>query len=265
MASGFSWRRPPRSLALPQNEVHVWCASLDLDPVDLEDLRATLTSDERARAARFHFPKDQQHFVTARGTLRMILARYLDRAPAQLEFCYGPFGKPELAPSLDAAGIRFNLSHSQGLALYAVTRHYEIGVDLEGVRANFAWEEIASRYFAPQEVEALRLVPAPSRAGAYLNCWTRKEAFVKARGEGLSLPLDQFEVSVTPGEPARLLRITGDPQEASQWSFQQLEPAPGFVAAIAVRAARCEFKHWEWKEAGLLAAARLLRCEGEEK
>ena len=247
MASEFSWSRPPRSLALLQNEVHVWRANLGVDPIDLEQLRATLTSDERARAVRFHFPKDQQHFVAARGTLRMILARYLDRAPAQFEFCYSPFGKPELVSSANAEGLRFNLSHSQGLALYALTRGHDIGVDLEGVRANFPWEDIARRYFAPREVEALRLLPAPSRAEAFLNCWTRKEAFVKARGEGLSVPLDQFEVSVAPGEPARLLRTTGDPQEASHWSFQQLEPGPGFVAAVAVRAARCEFKLWEQK------------------
>lgn len=245
MASAFSWRRPPRTLALPQNEVHVWRAKLDLGSIDLEHAEASLSSDERARAARFHFLKDQLRYVAARGTLRMIMARYIDRAPAQFEFCYGPFGKPELAPGHNPDGIRFNLSHSQGLALYAITRDHEIGVDLESVRANIAWEDIARRYFAPREVEALRSVPASSRAGAFLNCWTRKEAFVKARGEGLSLPLDQFEVSVAPGEPARLLRTTGDPQEASQWSFQQLEPAPGFVAAIAVRTARCEFKLWE--------------------
>jgi 4'-phosphopantetheinyl transferase len=245
MPSEFLWRRPPSALALPQNEVHVWRANLGLDAIDLEQMQATLGPDERARAARFHFPKDQQHFVAAHGTLRMILARYLNRAPDQFEFRYGPFGKPELAPRGDAGGIRFNLTHSQGLALYAITLDHDIGIDLEGVRPNFAWGEIASRYFAPSEVEALRLVPAPLRAGAFLSCWTRKEAFVKARGEGLSLPLDQFEVSVTPGEHARLLRITSDPQEASQWSFQQLEPAPGFVAAIAVGAARCEFKLWE--------------------
>jgi 4'-phosphopantetheinyl transferase len=223
----------------------VWRANVDLDPIDLEHLRAVLNSDERARAARFHFPKDQQHFVAARGTLRMILSRYLDRAPAQLEFCYGPYGKPELAPSDDAHGLRFNLAHSQGLALYAITRDHQIGIDLEGRRSNSDWEQIASRLFAPREAEALRLVPAASRAGAFLNCWTRKEAFVKARGEGLSLPLDQFEVSVAPDEPARLLRTTGDPQEAAQWSIRELEPAPGYIAAIAVRAPRCEFKLWE--------------------
>lgn len=245
MESRSSWRLPSDSLALPQNEVHVWRANVDLDPTDLEHLRGVLNSDERARAARFHFPKDQQHFEAARGTLRMILARYLDRAPAQLEFIYGPYGKPELAPGDNADGLRFNVSHSQGLALYAITRYYQIGVDLEGVRANFAWEDIAGRCFAPREVEALRLLPAASRAGAFLNCWTRKEAFVKALGAGLSLPLDQFEVSLAPGEPARLLRTTGDSQEASQWSIRELEPAPGYIAAIAVRAARCEFKLWE--------------------
>jgi len=245
MPSRCSWRCPPPSLALPPSEVHVWRATLDLDPIELERMQATLTSDERARAARFRFSKDQQHFVAARGILRMILARYLNRAPAQFEFRYGPAGKPELAPGGDAEGLRFNLSHSRGLALYALTRGHEIGVDVEGVRADFAWEEIASRFFAPREVEALRLVPGPSRAEAFFHCWTRKEAFVKAGGKGLALPLDQFEVSLAPGEPARLLRTTGDPQEASQWSLQELEPAPGYLAAIAVRAPKWELKLWE--------------------
>jgi 4'-phosphopantetheinyl transferase len=245
MISRYSWLRAPDYLTLPQNEVHVWRATLDLDDIELERLRATLSSDERDRAARFHFPKDQQHFVAARGTLRRILARYLDRAPEQFEFCYNPFGKPELAPGGDTDGLRFNLSHSQGMALYAFIRDYEIGVDLEGVRADFEWEDIAKRSFSPGEVEALRFVPAPLRAEAFFNCWTRKEAFVKARGEGLSLPLDQFEVSVAPGEPARLLRTTGDLQEASQWSIRELEPDPGYSAAIAVRAPSWEFKLWE--------------------
>jgi 4'-phosphopantetheinyl transferase len=216
-----------------------------LDPIDLERAQTTLSSEERARAARFHFPQDRRHFVAAHGILRTILPRYLGRAPAQLEFCNGAAGKPELAPGCKADGLRFNLSHSQGLALFAITRDHEIGVDLEGVRADFAWEEIASRFFAPREVEALRLVPAPSRAEAFFNCWTRKEAFVKARGEGLSIPLDQFEVSLAPGEPARLLRTTGDPQEASNWSIRELEPAAGYIAAIAVRAQRYELKLWD--------------------
>jgi|SRR5208282_4898705 len=245
MASRLLWRHPPPSLALPPSEVHVWRANLDLDSVELERAQATLTSDERARAARFHFPKDQHCFIAARAALRTILARYIDRTPAQIEFCYGPSGKPELPPGSDTDGLCFNLSHSQGLALYAITRHCEIGVDLEGVRANFAWEEIASRFFAPREVEALRLVPSRSRAEAFFNCWTRKEAFVKARGEGLSFPLDQFEVSVAPGEPARLLRTMGDPQEASHWSIRELEPSAGYVAAIAVRALGWEIELWE--------------------
>jgi len=117
--------------------------------------------------------------------------------------------------------------------------------DREGVRAHFAWEEIASRFFVPREVEALRLVPGPSGTEAFFHCRARKEALVKARGEGFSLPLDQFAVSLAPGEPARLLRITGDPQEASQWSLQELEPAPGYLAAIAVRAPKWELKLWE--------------------
>ena len=127
----------------------------------------------------------------------MILARYLDRAPDQFEFCCNQFGKPELAPSGDTGGLRFNLSHSQGLALYALVRDHEIGVDLECVRADFEWEDIASRSFSPAEVEALQMVPAALRAEAFFHCWTH--------------------------------------QEASQWSLRELDPAPGYKAAIAVR------------------------------
>jgi 4'-phosphopantetheinyl transferase len=245
MISRFSWRRSPQSLALPAGEVHVWRSNLDLDPIELGCVQSNLSWDERARAARFHFPKDQRRFLAARGTLRTLLARYVDYAPAQFEFCYGPSGKPELEPGCNATGIRFNLSHAQGLALYAITRDRAIGVDLEQVQADVAWKEIASRFFAPREVEGLGLVPAPSGAEAFFNCWTRKEAFVKARGEGLSLPLNQFEVSLAPGEPARLLCTTGDPQEASNWSIQELEPAAGYIGAIAVRAQRYELKLWD--------------------
>jgi 4'-phosphopantetheinyl transferase len=235
---------------LPENEVHVWRATLDVASTDLERLRATLSSDEQARAARFHFPKDQHHFIAARGTLRTILARYFNRAPAQIEFRYSPHGKPELARGSEAERLRFNLSHSQGLALYAITRDHAIGVDLESVQANRDWEQIAARHFAPRELEALRLVPAASRAAAFLNCWTRKEAFVKARGEGLSLPLDQFEVSLAPGEPARLLSTSGDPLEAARWSIRELDPDPGYIGAVAVRALGWELKLWEFAALG---------------
>jgi 4'-phosphopantetheinyl transferase len=249
MTSQLAWCRPPRSLTLAENEVHVWRAALDLDSAGLERAQATLSPDERDRAARFYFPSGQRHFIAARGILRAILARYLDREPAQFEFGYGPAGKPELAPG-EAEGLHFNLSHAQGLALYAIARYRQVGVDLERVRAGYAWEEIAARFFAPGEVTALRSVPAALQCEAFFNGWTRKEAFVKAWGQGLSLPLDQFEVSLVPGQPARLLHVAGDPEEATRWSIRELEPAPGYAAAVAVRAQEWELKLWEFSERG---------------
>jgi len=239
MNSQLSWRPAPRSLTLPENEVHVWRVALELDTGELKRIQSTLSSDERVRVARLLFPKDQQRFVAARGFLRTILARYLDREPARIDFRYGPFGKPELAPVCAADGLRFNVSHCEGLALCVITRHHEIGVDIERVRGDFAWEEIAERFFAPREVEALRSVPAALQYQAFFNCWTRKEAFVKARGEGLALGFDQFEVSLVPGDRVRLLRRAGDPEEASRWSIHEVEPASGYVAAVAVRAQGC--------------------------
>ena len=244
MTLQLSWLPPPRSLNLPPGEVHVWRAALDLEPAALESAQATLAAEERDRAARFHFARDRQRFIAARANLRAILARYLHREPAQFEFVTSPSGKPELAPGGEAYGLRFNVSHAQGLALYAITRHHPIGVDLERVRLDFAWEEIAERFFAPGELAALRSVPAALQCEAFFHGWARKEAFVKATGEGLSLPLDRFEVSLIPGEPARLLRTAGDPLEASRWRIQELEPAPGYVGAVAARAQEWALKLW---------------------
>jgi 4'-phosphopantetheinyl transferase len=206
----------------------------------------TLSSDERARASRFHFEQHQRHFIAAHGILRTILARYLGREPASLEFCNGPLGKPKLPAGSEAKGLCFNSSHSRGLALYAVTCHCDVGVDVEYIRDGFAWEEVADRFFAPGEVEALRAAPAGSQYQAFFNYWTHKEAVMKASGEGLSLPLRQFEVSLAPGEPTRLLYVDGDSQEASQWSVRELAPAAGYIGAVALRAHGWTPKLWDF-------------------
>jgi 4'-phosphopantetheinyl transferase len=142
--------------------------------------------------------------------------------------------------------LSFNLTHSHQLALYAVTRRREIGVDLEYVRADFADEQIAERFFSPREVAALRTVPENLLKEAFFHCWTRKEAYVKAKGEGLSIPLDQFDVSLAPGEPALLLSTRDDPQEADRWSLQALFPGSGYVAALAVEGRTWRLKCWQW-------------------
>jgi 4'-phosphopantetheinyl transferase len=245
MRSGLQWRSLPDILKLPDNEVHIWRATLELSPMDLSKLEENLSADERARAARFCFAKDRRHFVAARGVLRNILARYLHRDPDRLEFSYSASGKPTLRSE---SGVRFNLSHSGGLALYAITHNREIGVDLERGRSDFAWQEVAERFFSPREVDVLRSLPEGTQCDAFFECWTRKEAYLKARGEGLLLGLNTFEVSVDATEVPALLSSEGDAQEALGWSFREFVPEAGYMAALAVKGHEWTLRFWQWPE-----------------
>jgi 4'-phosphopantetheinyl transferase len=164
-----------------------------------------------------------------------MLARYLETAPHEIQFSYSPHGKPELAiTTSQARPLNFNLAHSGGLALYAFTRVGAIGVDLEQVRPDITGDDIARRFFSSNEVARLTNLPANLRHQAFFNCWTRKEAFIKAKGIGLSLPLDQFDVTLAPDEPAELLRTRWDENEASRWSLKAIDVGPGYIAAVAV-------------------------------
>jgi 4'-phosphopantetheinyl transferase len=242
------WSRPPVSLSLEQADVHVWRARLDQPPAVVERLAPTLTHDERARSERFYFERDRASFVVARGVLRKILGLYIGRPPAQLRFCYGPRGKPALADGPDTGALRFNLSHSRGLALYAVTRGREVGVDIEWMRPDVATTDVARRVFSPSERATLHSLPVERQHEAFFNGWTRKEAFIKATGEGLSRPLDEFDVSIAPGEPACLLATQVDPREVSRWSLQELLPGPGYRAALVVEGTGWRLACWLWPD-----------------
>lgn len=241
------WHDPPATLTLGLDEVHVWRASLNLDAPRLHSLLETLADDERARASRFHFPKDRDHFIAGRGILRTILARYLPHHPADVRFHYGARGKPALTEAFEGDRLGFNVSHSHGLALYAVTRTRELGVDLEHIQPRLQ-EGIAERFFSPREVAAFRALPPDQQSEAFFACWTRKEAYVKAKGDGLALGLSQFDVSLVPGEPPALLRTEGDPEEAFRWSLRALAPAPGYAAALCVEGHDWHLTCWEWPE-----------------
>jgi len=243
------WHSAPETLTLSSHEVHVWRAALDVPESDVRRLWDTLAEDERRRAARFVFQRDRTHFVVARGLLRVLLGRYLEHDPQRLHFIYGHNGKPELATDVEGTGLRFNVSHSHGLALYAVTRRREIGVDVERIRPAVAQETIAEHFFSPREVAVLRALPAALQATAFFACWTRKEAYIKARGDGLALPLDQFTVSLAPGEPAALLSTAWDPQEAARWALHDLAPGPGYMAAVAVAGHDWQLTCWAGAEA----------------
>lgn len=240
------WGSPPAGWALSSDDVHVFCACLDQPASRLQHLAQTLSADERLRAERFHFEQDRKHFIIGRGLLRTILGSYLDIEPSQLQFCYGSYGKPVLAETFGKGKLRFNLSHSQGLALYAITREREIGVDIEHVRPVPEAEQIADRFFCERESAVFRALPPSQKPKAFFNCWTRKEAYIKAIGDGLAWPLDQIEVSLAPGEPARLLSIAGDPSSAQRWEILELTPACSYVAALAVEGHNWRISCWQW-------------------
>jgi 4'-phosphopantetheinyl transferase len=242
------WSPAPKDLLLAANEVHVWRAQLDLPSSQVQRLRAILTEDEVDRANRFSFEILRQRFIAARGALRSILSRYITIFPGHLRFLYNQYGKPFLAPEFSSYLLNFNLSHSGSMALYAMTRNKEIGVDVERVRSNFEYEEIAERFFSANEVAILRTIPAEQKLEAFYNCWTRKEAYIKAHGKGLSIPLDSFDVSFAPGEPAVLLHTKDEPQERSLWTLRDIQPGPGYVGALAVKGIGCRLKYWEWNQ-----------------
>lgn len=229
-------------LTLGVNEVDVWRADLELGPPELYRLRETLSPDELDRAARFHFPEDRQRFIAARGILRDILARYLGCPPAALHFSYSVFGKPSLASHYTAEGLQFNLSHSGSIALYAVARQREVGIDIERIEPQFAAEGIEEKFFSSNEVARLRLLPPSAQLEGFFNCWTRKEAYVKARGGGLQIPLDSFEVALAPGEPATFLS-----EAEPGWSLQALTLDPDYAAALAVEGNDWQLRLWQWQ------------------
>jgi 4'-phosphopantetheinyl transferase len=244
-ASIPQWLAPPESPELSGKEVHVWRAVLDQPPDYTRSLMQILADDEAARAEKFYFPRDRTRFTVARGTLRVILARYLSCEPSALQFSYSQYGKPALAGEFALAGLSFNLAHSAGMALYALARGQEIGVDVEHMRV-LEYEQVSERFFSPYEVSVLRALPPETRQEAFFRCWTRKEAYLKARGKGLSLPLDSFDVSLAPGEPPALLNIREEGQEPSCWSLYDLSFDPGYAAALAIKGHPAYIHCWQW-------------------
>ena len=214
-------------------------------PPDLQEkyLR-TLDTDERARAARFHFDKHRRHFVVGRGFLRTLLARYLDATPEGVRFSYGPYGKPALDGEHRESSLRFNASHSGEWAVYGFVQDHEIGVDVEYVKQDFATDEIAERFFSAGEIKKLNALTDDEKPAAFFRCWTRKEAYIKAIGSGLSHPLDTFDVTLAPGEPAALLRVQRDPEAVARWSLFDLDVEHGYAAALAVDGAVSVLRQW---------------------
>lgn len=246
----YQYSRPasPKNFVLKNGEIHVWRASLETS--DFHNLLNTLTSDERERAERFYFKKDRENFIIARGALRTILSCYLDIEPSQIKFDYGQHGKPQIASMSCKEPLFFNLSHSHGLVLYAITRWGNIGIDVEFIRYDYPCEKIAKAFFSNSEYAIINALPTPIKHKTFFTYWTLKEAYIKAIGEGLMCPLDQIEILISPNEIAAKLKIKGNPlDESISWSLQKLTSNPGYVAALAVKGSGCfQIKYFNWPE-----------------
>jgi 4'-phosphopantetheinyl transferase len=251
-----AWLPAPADLALGPREIHVWRLPLAQPPAQLAILARTLNQDERARAARFHFERDRTAFTAARGALRTLTGRYTGHPPDELVFGYQDKGKPYLtAPSSD---VRFNVSHSGEFALLAFTRGREVGVDVERRRPIDDLLSLANISFSRQEYATFVGLPAHDQPVAFFSCWSRKEAFIKTTGEGVS-QLNDFDVSLRPGEPARLLRVKDVDLAEQRWSLQDLPVITDYAAAIVVErttSGDLRIECWDWPPASPIDTGR---------
>ena len=234
-----------QSLKAP--DVHIWHTSLEQSGEAVHALKAILSEEELKRAERFHFDQHRRHFIAGRGILRQLLSLYSGIEPGQLQLEYTRNGKPFLPGMEDESGIRFNLSHSGGMAVYAFTRGREVGIDIEHQRPIDDIDRIAERNFSAKEYTTFGTLPEGERLEAFYLCWTRKEAFIKAIGEGISFPLQQFDVTLIPGEPAQLLSVNGSSEKARCWSMHNLTIAEGYAAALVIDGSNCILTQHKWE------------------
>lgn len=238
-----SWTSSSIHPTLSGDEVHVWRVSLDQPAADHALL---LSSDEQMRAERFRFERERRRFTVGRGALRIILGRYLNASPEDLVFEYGANGKPTLSTRSLQPELCFNLSHSEELMLLAVTQKREVGIDLEYIRPNLDVEKLGEQFFSPSERAELDALPSEKRLNSFFSGWTRKEAYLKARGDGMTYPSDQFSVSMDCDQPARLLAAKDDLRELTRWSFHALTPAPGYIGTLAVEGHGWDLVQWHF-------------------
>jgi 4'-phosphopantetheinyl transferase len=243
------WPSPPDVLSVAWEDVHVWAISLQISSVALGHFAIMLAPNERQRADAFHFDRDRDRYMAGRGTLRTILARYLNTHPRTIALEYGPHGKPTLAERFARSRLQFNLAHCEDRAVLAVARGRAVGIDLERVRSMDDAQEMAADFCSPRENDEFQCLPPIDRDAAFFRLWTRKEAWLKATGEGVGRSLDKVEVSFRKGQAPCFIRL---PEEAGPpaggWRLHELTPAPGFVAALALPGQEARVSCWNWKQ-----------------
>ena len=242
------WSIPPADLIMTGDEVHIWQINLDQPDSMVQELTQVLSAHELTRAKRFYFEQDRRRFIVGRSQLRFILGRYLDCEPDSVQFCYGPNGKPALVSHSNAQRntLHFNLSHSQGLALCALAWNWEVGIDLEYIRPLPTSEQLAQRFFSPEEHAFIQALPANEQPRAFFRLWTCKEAYLKAIGKGLPFLLKYVKVALTE-ESAQLVGVPYDNQTGAPWSLQAFTPAPNYLAALAVKGHDWRLSYRQWQ------------------
>jgi 4'-phosphopantetheinyl transferase len=226
------------------HDVHIWLVHLDGDPTWLDHGQSSLSVGEQDRAAKFKFERDRRRYIIAHVALRSILAGYLDVNPSDLDYALGPNGKPDLSDRVGARGVRFNLSHSGAAALIAVTADREIGVDIEYVKKDFPIHEVAERFFTRQEIAALKQLPEHLHSEAFFKCWTSKEAYLKAKGTGLSGKLDEVEIHLTPEQTVQVKGRIPD------WTLREVAVDKEYIAALVVAGDECPIARYRWQPPG---------------
>lgn len=238
------WLSLPDNLTLSDEEAHIWRADLEHDVCFQSSYLKILSPDEKNRAQKFRFTRDSRNFIIARGILRSLIGKYLEINPAEISFQYSEFGKPGIA---DNHSLQFNISHSQNIALFAFIKKHHVGVDVEFVNPAIDVKDIAEKFFSTNEIMKLLALPEKQQTLGFFNCWTRKEAFIKAVGEGLSFPLNKFEVSLEPDKPAKLLAAEWEPKDVSKWSIYSISPGLNFVGSLAIEGLVEKVKFWNWQ------------------
>lgn len=239
------WSQGPAVLACQTGGVDVWKVRLD-EPETAGSQASILSPDEKARVGRFHFEKDRVYFMRCRSSLRRLLAGYLQVPAAEICFKYLSGGKPQIADYQNRRALEFNVSHSGSVALIAVGSEQRIGVDIEKIRLDVDAGALAERFFSVRERAGLRALPDHLRVAGFFACWTRKEAFLKATGDGLSFPLADFSVSTGPDVSAQLEEIRGDAKIGKKWFMADLSVGNGYRAAVASDTSRCVVNTYAW-------------------
>lgn len=241
-----AWNEPPIRPLLSGNDVHIWRAVLDVPGWRVQEFKEKLSVEERIKSEKFRFERDRSRFIAARGILRLILGAYLGIVPNEIRFCYEIGGKPRLLSSFATDDIQFNLSHSEELALYGFTRGHEVGVDIECIREMSEMEEIVEQLYSRRYRDLLSTVSPNEKQEIFFHWWTRKEAFAKGTGSGLTHPVDTFDALPVEGKSAGSVWIMEAGQQGQQWSMWDVSPADGFAGTVLVEGEGLDVQYWQW-------------------